>query len=83
MKLLQAIAGAEFGGAEEFFVRLAIAFKSTDLQQRVIIRRNELRAGQLRIGGVEPIELRFGGPLDITTRMEFGRQIAEFQPDIV
>ena len=83
MRLLQAIAGAEFGGAEEFFVRLAIAFKSTGLRQRVIIRRNESRAGQLRIGGVEPIELKFGEPLDIITKLEIKRQIAEFQPDII
>ena len=30
MKLLQAMAGAEYGGAEEFFVRLALAFERQD-----------------------------------------------------
>ena len=41
MKILQAMAGAEFGGAEEFFVRLAIALNGLDIQQRVVIRENK------------------------------------------
>ena len=48
MKILQAMAGAEFGGAEEFFVRLAIALNGLDLQQRVVIQENKTRARRLR-----------------------------------
>ena len=38
------MAGAEFGGAEAFFVRLAIALGRTDIEQRVVIRANPARA---------------------------------------
>ena len=38
MRLMQAMAGAEFGGAEEFFVRLASAVTRTDIEQRVLVR---------------------------------------------
>jgi len=83
MKVLQAMAGAEYGGAEEFFVRLAIALNGSDLQQRVVIRKNQARAARLRDGGVEPVELGFGGALDLGTRWGLRRQISDFQPDIV
>ena len=83
MKILQAMAGAEYGGAEEFFVRLAIALNGLDIQQRVVIRENEMRARRLRAGGVEPVELRFGGMLDVVTPWKMKRQLREFEPDIV
>ncbi|MCW9034908.1 MAG: glycosyltransferase [Rhodospirillales bacterium] len=83
MKLLQAMAGAEFGGAEAFFTRLAVAFEQAGLSQKVTIRKNQARANQLRGGGVEPVELSFGGRLDFRTPMALKRQINEFQPDIV
>ena len=83
MKLLQAMAGADYGGAEEFFVRLAIALNSSVAQQRVVIRKHKLRASQLRAGGVKPVELGFGSPLDIATRWGLRQQISEFKPDIV
>ena len=83
MKLLQAMAGADYGGAEEFFVRLAIALNSSVVQQRVVIRKHKLRASQLRAGGVEPVELGFGSPLDVATRWRLRQQISEFKPDIV
>ncbi len=83
MKLMQAMAGAEFGGAEAFFTRLAAALEKTGLSQRVVIRENPSRANQLRQDGVHPVELPFGGRLDIRTSLGLKRQIKEFQPDIV
>ena len=77
------MAGADYGGAEEFFVRLAIALNSSVVQQRVVIRKHKLRASQLRAGGVEPVELGFGSPLDAATRWGLRQQISEFKPDIV
>ena len=82
MKLLQAMAGADYGGAEQFFVRLAIALNSSAVRQRVVIRKHKLRARQLRAGGVEPVELGFGSPLDAVTRWGLREQISEFNPDI-
>jgi len=83
MKVLQAMAGAEFGGAEAFFTRLVIALRHAGLHQRVLIRKNERRAALLRDHGVEPVEFRFGGPFDMGTRLGFRREIASFKPDIV
>ncbi|MCK6449556.1 MAG: glycosyltransferase [Alphaproteobacteria bacterium] len=82
-RLFQAIAGGKQGGAENFFVRLAVAFARAGLEQRVAIRRNAARAAALRAGGVEPIELGFGGWLDFATRPALARAIGAFRPDVV
>jgi glycosyltransferase involved in cell wall biosynthesis len=83
MRVLQVMAGAEFGGAEAFFTRLVLALRRAGLHQRVVIRKNENRAATLRDGGIEPVELRFGGPLDIWTRMGLKREIDSFSPNVV
>lgn len=83
MKVLQIMAGAEFGGAEAFFVRLAIALNRTGLEQKVVIRKNPARASLFRHGEVEPIELPFGGRMDFSTTRALKREIKEFKPDVV
>lgn len=83
MRVLQAMAGAEVGGAEAFFVRLAIAFQKRDIDQRVVIRRDRSRARALRAGGVNPVELPFGGRMDFRTRPALQREIDRYKPDIV
>ena len=83
MKVMQLMAGAEFGGAESFFIRLAIALSKAGLVQKVVIRRNQTRAQQLRDAKIEPVELSFGGRLDLVSRWSIRRQISEFKPDIV
>jgi len=83
IRLLQALAGAQHGGAELHFVRLAVALHRAGVEQRILIRRHEERAAALRAAGIEPVELRFGGRLDLVTRQAFRRQISTFQPDIV
>lgn len=83
MRLMQTMAGAEVGGAEAFFVRLAIALQSTDIAQQIVIRRDASRAQALRQGGVEPIELAFGGRMDFRTRPTLQREIERFHPDVV
>ena len=77
------MAGAEFGGAEAFFVRLAIALNRTGLEQKVVIRKNPARATLLRHGEVEPIELPFGRRMDFLTMRALKREIKEFKPDVV
>jgi len=83
VRVLQAMAGAEYGGAEAFFVRLAAAFQRAGVDQRVVIRRNPERAAQLRAAGVEPDELAFGGRFDFSTKRGLGRIAKEFKPDVV
>lgn len=83
MRLLQAMAGARHGGAEAFFVRLASALRRAGQEQCVLIRRDADRAAALRRAGIAPIELRFGGALDIATRWRFRRAVAQYRPKIV
>jgi glycosyltransferase involved in cell wall biosynthesis len=82
-RVLQAIAGAKYGGAETFFIRLAAALQRAGEPQRVLIRRNSSRAQCLRAAGVGVGELAFGGIFDLATRLAFGREIAAWRPDIV
>ena len=77
------MAGAEVGGAEAFFVRLARALARAGLDQRVVIRRHEARAAALRDAGLDPVELAFGGALDRATARRLGAEIEAFAPDIV
>jgi glycosyltransferase involved in cell wall biosynthesis len=81
--LLQAIAGAQYGGAEIFFVRLAAALQRAGETQRVLIRRDPVRSQRLRAAGVAVAEYRFGSPLDLITRLAFRREIARWRPDVV
>ena len=83
MRVMQIMAGAEFGGAEAFYTRLVIALRRARLHQRVIIRKNAHRADQLRQGGLEPVELGFRGPLDLATKLSLRREVSSFKPDIV
>ena len=82
-RLLQAIAGAEHGGAEVFFLRLAVALQRAGEEQRVLIRRNPARAQSLCEAGVAVDELAFGGFFDLATRLRFQREIAAWRPNIV
>lgn len=82
-RLLQAMAGADHGGAEAFFERLAPALQRAGIQQHVLIRTNPRRAQLLRDAGVEVTELPFGGLLDLRTRWGFRSAVKTFKPDVV
>jgi glycosyltransferase involved in cell wall biosynthesis len=83
LRLLQAIAGGQHGGAEAFFVRLALALKRAGVDQKLLVRRGRPWVAELRAGGLAPVELPFGGWADITTRGAFGREIAAYAPHVV
>lgn len=83
MRVMQAMAGAPFGGAEAFFTRLVLALHRAGLEQRVLIRADAKRRQTLRDGGIAPVELPFGGLADVKTRLAFRREIKTFQPDVV
>ena len=83
MKLLQAMAGAQNGGAEEFFVRLALAFEQSEVDQRVVIRAHPYRKKRLDEGGVETDTVRFGRWFDIHTRQRLNKIIRDYEPDIM
>ncbi len=83
MRVLQVIAGAEHGGAESYFVRLTLALARAGIDQRVAMRRNRARAARLRAGGLEPVEMAFGGALDFATGPRLRRLAAAWRPDAV
>jgi glycosyltransferase involved in cell wall biosynthesis len=82
MRLLQAMAGGEAGGAESFFVRLALAFRRVGVEQRLVMRPNQPRQDSLAAAGLAPVVAPFGR-LDLSTARIIGREIAAFRPDIV
>ncbi|NIZ02749.1 glycosyltransferase [Thalassospira lucentensis] len=81
--LLQTMAGGEFGGAEEFFVRLACGFQRAGIDQHCIVRRNEARNSVLAVNGVSFDELPFGGRLDIKTPLCLRKQLKRHKPRVV
>lgn len=84
MRILQAMAGGKHGGAEKFFLRLAIAFQNqTDVEQHVLVKKNSVWSAPLRDAGIKPVELPFGGLLDISSKGRFGKEIQSFDPDVV
>jgi glycosyltransferase involved in cell wall biosynthesis len=82
-RLLQAMAGAPYGGAETFFVRLATALERAGELQHVLIRRNSDRSRRLRDAGVGVTELGFRNRLDLLTERAFRREIERWRPTIV
>jgi len=83
MRVMQVMAGAAYGGAEVFFVRLVLALRRAKLHQHVLIRENHERAERLRAGGVDPVELGFGGRLDFNTPRVLRTEAIRFKPNVV
>ncbi|WP_404384079.1 glycosyltransferase [Caenispirillum salinarum] len=83
LRVLQAMAGAENGGAELFFERLVTALHRAGVQQHVVLRENGTRTDKLREAGLRPVELPFGGRFDLKTGRGLKKEIARFQPHVV
>jgi glycosyltransferase involved in cell wall biosynthesis len=84
MRILQAMAGAQYGGAERFFERLVPALGELGVEQRVLFRKDERRAALLRQAGLHDLhQLGFGNRLDLVTRLGFRQHVRDFAPDIV
>lgn len=76
------MAGAHHGGAETFFVRLCAALAGAGEEVLAVIRRDADRAALLRRAGLDPVQLGFGGPLDLLTRPRLARALARFAPGV-
>ena len=81
IRVAHVMAGADAGGAELFYERLTLALGST-MEVLPVIRRNAKRAGHLRAGGLLPVELGFGGRLDLLTRPRIGHALRRFKPRV-
>jgi glycosyltransferase involved in cell wall biosynthesis len=83
VRLLQVMAGAQHGGAEAFFERLVGALHTTDIEQKVVVRKDADRQGRLAGYGISASTLPFGGMLDLYTPLALRCIAKHFEPDIV
>jgi glycosyltransferase involved in cell wall biosynthesis len=82
MRTAQLIAGAGAGGAELFFERFCAALAASGDEVLPVIRHNAARAARLRAAGLSPVQLGFGGALDVWTRGRIARRLAVFAPRV-
>jgi glycosyltransferase involved in cell wall biosynthesis len=82
MRIAQIMAGAPNGGAELFFERMTTALAREGQDITPIIRREVKRGSRLRAAGLDPVELRFGGPLDFFTKPKIRRALQARKADI-
>jgi glycosyltransferase involved in cell wall biosynthesis len=83
MRMAHVMAGAPEGGAELFFERLTAALHAAGDTVLPVIRRNAARAARLHQAGLHPVQLRFGGALDVLTRPHLARTLRSFAPRLV
>lgn len=83
MKVAQVMAGSPAGGAELFYERLTSALVRSGDDVLSVIRRDAARSRRLRAGGVQPLELAFGGPFDLLTGPRLARALRRHAPRVV
>jgi len=84
LRLAQVLAGAENGGAENFFVRLTCGLNGVSgISEKAFIRNHGHRIDTLRKRGVDTEGFRFGGKLDFIDNWRFRNHLKRWQPDVV
>lgn len=84
IRVAQVLAGAPFGGAENFYTRLVCALADKPgLQQRAFTRANPHRVPQLLEAGVPVSTFRFGSAVDVIGRYRYRQALRRFRPDVV
>ncbi|UFN51347.1 glycosyltransferase [Roseomonas sp. OT10] len=76
------MAGAVLGGAETFYERLCIALHAAGEEVLPVVRTEPGRMARLREGGLAPLGLRFGGPLDLLTGPRLRSALRGFAPAV-
>ncbi len=82
MRVAQVMAGARHGGAELFFERLCAALAHAGDSVLPVIRRDAGRAARLSAAGLKPVELGFGGALDLATGLRLRAVLRRFRPQV-
>lgn len=83
MRVLQLMAGAEFGGGEMQFVDTAAALHEAGIEQLVVTRPNRLRVERLKATGVPHELISFASFPPLATRFAVHRLVRRFRPDVV
>lgn len=82
--VVQALAGAPFGGAENFYTRLVCALaEQPGLRQFAFTRKNPERESLLSEAGVPVQTFRFGGRLSLPGRWRYHLALRKLAPDVV
>lgn len=76
------MAGAAHGGAELFFERLTIALHRAGEAVLPVVRPDPARMRLLREAGLDPVGLRYGGPLDLLTRPRARAALRAFDAEV-
>jgi glycosyltransferase involved in cell wall biosynthesis len=82
MRIAQIMAGAKTGGAEAFYERLTIAQHKAGEEVLPVIRRDAARAARLAVHGLAPVQLGFGGPLDVLTKPRLSLLLRHYRPQV-
>lgn len=84
LRLAQVLAGAENGGAENFFVRLCAGMaRVPGITEKAFLRDHPHRLATLRERGVDCAGFRFGGRLDLMDAWRYRRALKAWRPDVV
>jgi glycosyltransferase involved in cell wall biosynthesis len=83
VNILHTIAGGPVGGAEQFFVDLAIALHQAGHDTRAVMRPNEARGRLLDEAGVPHTDVPFKRWLDMATPRAIRQTASDMQADIV
>jgi glycosyltransferase involved in cell wall biosynthesis len=83
MKILNVIGSNKKGGAEQFFIRHALAMRERGVDQVIAVREGGWVEEKLRALGISPVAFTFGGALDLRTRGKVDKLIRNEQPDVI
>jgi glycosyltransferase involved in cell wall biosynthesis len=82
--VVQSLAGAPFGGAENYYTRMVCALADRpELSQHAFTRANDHRVPQFDAAGVPVQNFRFGGRFDVLDHWAYRRALKQLAPDIV
>lgn len=82
--LVQSLAGAPYGGAENFYTRMVCALAGNpQIAQHAFTRPNEHRVPKIQAAGVPVQTFRFGGRLDIVDHYHYRKALQKLAPDVV
>ncbi|MCK8782987.1 glycosyltransferase [Roseomonas sp. NAR14] len=86
MRIAHVMGSGAQGGAEAFFERLCLAQAAAGETVLPVVRRDPApdgRNARLRAAGLDPLELPFGNPLDLVTRLRLRQALHRFAPEVV
>lgn len=83
MRVLNVIGSNKKGGAEQFFIRHALAMQERGLDQVIAVRKGGWVEQKLKDAGLAPVAFSFGGALDFRTRKKVETLIEAERPDVI